>query len=93
MNMWQNIFYALLSGIGIVLTIRFFLFFFLGCKEKYSSRQIISQFSDNSLFFSILIPAREESRVITKTLQEVLRISYPIDRQEILIITDQKETG
>jgi cellulose synthase/poly-beta-1,6-N-acetylglucosamine synthase-like glycosyltransferase len=92
MNMWQNIFYALLSGIGIVLTIRFFLFFFLGCKEKYSSRQIISQFSDNSLFFSILIPAREESRVITKTLQEVLRISYPIDRQEILIITDQKET-
>lgn len=90
--MLQNIFYALLSVIGMVLTIRFFLFFLLGCREKSTSRQTKSQLSDNSLFFSIFIPAKEESQVITTTLHKVLQIQYPKEKQEILIITDQKET-
>jgi cellulose synthase/poly-beta-1,6-N-acetylglucosamine synthase-like glycosyltransferase len=92
MDMWQNIFYTFLSGIGLALTIRFFLFFLVGCKEKWTSRQIAIHLSHGFLYFSIFIPAKEESQVITKTLQKVLQIQYPKEKQEILVITDQKET-
>src|SRR2546425_2938136 len=37
---------------------------------------------------SILIPAHNEEKVIARTLESMLRMDYPRDRLEILIIND-----
>lgn len=41
--------------------------------------------------FSILIPARNEADVIEHTVEHMARLEYPVDRYEVLVITDEKE--
>ncbi len=43
-------------------------------------------------FFSIMVPARNESEVIEKTIDHMSRLNYPPDRYELIIVTDEKET-
>lgn len=43
------------------------------------------------LFFSILIPARNEALVIEQTIQHLCQIQFPPTQYEIYIITDAKE--
>lgn len=42
-------------------------------------------------FISILVPARNESLVIENTIKHMARLNYPVDRYEIVVITDEKE--
>lgn len=41
--------------------------------------------------FTIFIPAREEALVIRKTLYRMSEINYPLEKMEIVVITDEKE--
>ncbi len=43
-------------------------------------------------FISILVPARNESLVIENTIKHLTSLSYPPDRFEVVIVTDEKET-
>lgn len=40
---------------------------------------------------SILIPARDESSVIAQTIENLLKLDYPKDLFEIVVITDERE--
>ena len=42
-------------------------------------------------FFSIIVPARQEAEVIKNTIYSYLKINYPRDRFELIIVTDEKE--
>jgi cellulose synthase/poly-beta-1,6-N-acetylglucosamine synthase-like glycosyltransferase len=92
MNTWQTILSYFISLAGFVLSIRFFVFIVLGSRAKVESQKAPVLYGQKPLFFSILIPAKEETKVIIKTLQNMLQIDYPKEKQEIIIITDQKET-
>lgn len=39
-------------------------------------------------FVSIMVPAHNEAKVITKTVESLLALSYPHDRYEIIVIND-----
>ncbi|MDR6549602.1 glycosyltransferase [Paenibacillus qinlingensis] len=39
-------------------------------------------------FVSIMVPAHNEAKVITKTVESLLALSYPQDRYEIIVIND-----
>ncbi|MBS3873644.1 MAG: glycosyltransferase [Firmicutes bacterium] len=43
-------------------------------------------------FFSILIPARNEAQVIEKTLKHMLKLNYPKNAYEVIVVTDEKES-
>jgi len=42
---------------------------------------------------SILVPARNEARVITRTLEHLCALDYPADRMEIIIVDDGSQDG
>jgi len=42
-------------------------------------------------FLSVIVPARNESDVIAKTIDHMTRLNYPRDRYEIIVVTDEKE--
>lgn len=42
-------------------------------------------------FISILIPARNESEVIERTVRHMAKLNYPKHRYEVIVVTDQKE--
>jgi cellulose synthase/poly-beta-1,6-N-acetylglucosamine synthase-like glycosyltransferase len=42
-------------------------------------------------FISILVPARNESLVIENTINHLIKLNYPRDSFEVLIVTDEKE--
>ncbi|MDD4028128.1 MAG: glycosyltransferase family 2 protein [Caldisericia bacterium] len=92
MNTWQNILYIVLSSIGFLVSIRFFFFVLMGTYQKNTDKRILYSSLHDQLFFSILIPAKEEASVITNTLKNMLQIQYSRNKQEIILITDQKET-
>ena len=43
-------------------------------------------------FFTIIIPARDESEVVASTIETFLNINYPRNSYEVIVDTDQKET-
>lgn len=43
-------------------------------------------------FISILVPARNESMVIENTVKHLLKLDYPADSFEVVVVTDEKET-
>lgn len=43
-------------------------------------------------FFTIIIPARDESEVVVPTIETFLNINYPRNSYEVVVVTDQKET-
>jgi len=43
-------------------------------------------------FFTIIIPARDESEVVASTIETFLNINYPRNSYEVIVVTDQKET-
>lgn len=42
-------------------------------------------------FILILVPARNESAVITNTINRLARLDYPHDRYAVMVITDERE--
>jgi cellulose synthase/poly-beta-1,6-N-acetylglucosamine synthase-like glycosyltransferase len=41
--------------------------------------------------FAIVIPAREEAAVIERTVEQMLGLTYPAERFEVVVVTDAKE--
>lgn len=60
-------------------------------KEKPLMREDLKEFP----FVSIMIPAHNEEKVIGRTLKALIRLDYPQDRYEIIVINDNSkdETG
>jgi len=52
----------------------------------------IAKISGSSLpFFTIMVPARNESLVIARTIENLMKIQYPRANLEIIVVTDEKE--
>ncbi len=49
-------------------------------------------FSQNQLSFSLILPVRNEEKVITQTLSAMKKINYPRDKYEILITARDDDT-
>ncbi len=63
-------------------------------KVKISLDQIrsIARSQGRSLpFFTVLVPARDESKVIKRTIENLLKLDYPRGLFQIIIVTDEKE--
>jgi len=54
-------------------------------------KKIAAQENKPLPFFTILVPARDESMVIKSAILSYLKINYPFDRFELVVITDEKE--
>jgi cellulose synthase/poly-beta-1,6-N-acetylglucosamine synthase-like glycosyltransferase len=46
-----------------------------------------------NIFFSIIVPARNEGKNITTTLQDLISQNYPLDLFEIIVVDDQSTDG
>ena len=91
------IFFYVLS---FLLFIRFFVWKRYASKHYWSKKENISLNYLNYVakhkglplpFISILIPAKDEAQVIESTLQNILKLDYPKDSFEVIVITDEKE--
>ena len=59
--------------------------------SKIKSRQVAK---DNRLpFVSLVIAARNEEECIGQTIENKLRLDYPAEKREILVISDASSTG
>ncbi len=94
-------FYGFLSGFLFLVTI------FLLCQGSFATYSILSSwlnpeslkkisppkdFSQNRLFFSLIIPVRNEEKVIAQTLAAMKKINYPRDKYEIIITARDDDT-
>lgn len=93
---------AQIAGLIIfVLLIRLIAVFFLSRREFW--REDVNQLNSSSVlklaqklgkelpFMTIFIPAKNEAAVIQSTILAMTKIDYPLDRYEIVVITDAKE--
>lgn len=96
-NNIDSIVFALISLISLFFSLRLVIMFitknFSNLREKRSNKKISSSIEDKGdyPFFSILIPARNEAEVIEKTLSHIIKLNYPNDKFEIIVIVDAKE--
>jgi cellulose synthase/poly-beta-1,6-N-acetylglucosamine synthase-like glycosyltransferase len=60
-------------------------------KKLEHKKSLLPPVYRSDLFFSILIPARNEASVIQKTLSKMCEIKFPFQQFEIYVITDGKE--
>lgn len=55
-------------------------------------KDLAAQAGKNLPFFSVLVPARNEAQVIEKTVKHMLKLNYPKDSYEVIVVTDEKES-
>jgi len=68
------------------------MFVFRTFEKRIESKKILQPLPYRpDIFFSILIPARNESAVIQKTLEHMCLIRFPRSQFDIIVITDAKE--
>ena len=97
LNQIERIAYLSIGFFSAVFTLRLLTMFVIRCIEKSINRKkqnkIDLAYVDESTlpFFSILIPARNESDVIEKTLLSISQLIYPKNKYEIVVIFDEKE--
>jgi cellulose synthase/poly-beta-1,6-N-acetylglucosamine synthase-like glycosyltransferase len=48
---------------------------------------------ERSLFFSLLVAAKDEERVVGRLLESFSRLNYPADRFEVVVVDDGSEDG
>lgn len=62
-------------------------------KPNINLDDLVDEASNNGglPYFSVMVPAMEEVRVIENTIKRLEQFDYPKDNYEILIITDEKE--
>jgi cellulose synthase/poly-beta-1,6-N-acetylglucosamine synthase-like glycosyltransferase len=49
--------------------------------------------NERTMRFTILIPARDEARVIRNTMTKLTELNYPRANYDVVVVTDQRETG
>ncbi|MGN0794959.1 MAG: glycosyltransferase [Aristaeellaceae bacterium] len=71
-----------LMGINVVLSVGGFIYYYRMGKENPNIPL------EEYPFVSVMVPAHNESAVIRRTVQALLRFDYPKDRYEIIVIND-----
>ncbi len=96
-----NLFVYLSGLIFVILAIRIILVVAYAYRKYWKKRENLTIeevekiASDKGIglpFFTIIIPARDESEVVAPTIETFLNINYPRDSYEVVVVTDQKET-
>lgn len=92
---------ALLAYIySFVLFIRFFVWRRLAWSRFWRTKVDITLSQIKSMarswgvnlpFFTIMVPARNESKVIRRTVENLMRLDYPKEFLQIIVVTDEKE--
>lgn len=97
-NNIDRIIYVLIGLISLFFSLRLTIMFIVKnltiLKEKKSKKNVSSEIIENNgnyPFFSILIPARNETDVIERTLSHITNLNYPKDKYEVIVIVDAKE--
>ena len=97
LNQIERIAYLLIGFFSAVFSIRLLTVFIVRSIEKSINRKKQNKIELDDVdqttlpFFSILIPARNESDVIENTLLSISQLIYPKNKYEIIIIVDEKE--
>jgi cellulose synthase/poly-beta-1,6-N-acetylglucosamine synthase-like glycosyltransferase len=81
---------GIVSGYFSLRMVTMFIYRTFEKKRENKNSHSMNQFPDH-LFYSILIPARNESAVIQKTLEKMCEIRFPHQYFDIYVITDAKE--
>ncbi len=85
---------------SFVLFIRFFIWRRLSWAKHWKSKvkvtldqvKSIARSRGQSLpFFTVMVPARDESKVIGRTIENLTKIDYPKNHFQIMVVTDEKE--
>ncbi|MEM1566382.1 MAG: glycosyltransferase [Candidatus Bathyarchaeia archaeon] len=88
--------FFLLTAIMAVYLVRHYLFTVTVLKTS-QKRKVNSNFGNEAYkpTVSVLIPARDEERVIGRILQRMTELTYPKDKLQVIVIDDasQDETG
>lgn len=53
-----------------------------------NEKRVVPPLPEDAPFVSIMVPAHNEGKVITQTVESLLRLDYPHDRYEIIVIND-----
>lgn len=67
---------------------------FWRCKPRLTQETLLRMSSDSGRslpFISVMVPARNEADVISRTIDHLSRLNYPKDMYEIIVVTDEKE--
>jgi cellulose synthase/poly-beta-1,6-N-acetylglucosamine synthase-like glycosyltransferase len=85
---------------SFVLFIRFFIWRKQSWMKHWRSKVVITFDQVKSMarsqgkslpFFAVMVPARDESKVIRRTIENLLETAYPKELYQIIIVTDEKE--
>jgi cellulose synthase/poly-beta-1,6-N-acetylglucosamine synthase-like glycosyltransferase len=62
--------------------------FLVGVRRYFCHHNVDSKPPSHAPFISLIVPAKDEEKVIGRLLESLLNLDYPKDRMEILIIED-----
>ncbi len=89
-----EIFFILLNLLIIVYLSRHFVFTFAVLRTTKKAKKVVDVFSrEFEPTVSILIPARNEFRVIEGLLQRITELTYPSEKLEVIVIDDASIDG
>jgi len=85
---------------SFVLFVRFFVWRFQANRDFWNRKVSISLEDLRFLakregvglpFFTVMVPARNESLVIARTIENLTKLDYDMNSLEVIVVTDQKE--
>ena len=96
-----NLFVYLSGILFIILAIRILLVVIYSYNKYWKKKEVVTLEEVQKItadkgtklpFFTIMIPAKDDSDVVAPTIETFLDINYPRDSYEVVVVTDQKET-
>jgi cellulose synthase/poly-beta-1,6-N-acetylglucosamine synthase-like glycosyltransferase len=89
------LFTILVTALMIAYTVRHYIFTVSALRESKKPKSIAPSKSGYEPTVSILIPARNEAKVIGRLLQRITELSYPISKLQVVVVDDSSmdETG
>jgi len=89
MGLLQELYFLLSNGIMIPYMFRHYVFSFAAIKHRSENQQSQSQSTVFQPRVSIIIPARNEEKVIGRLLHRLTELKYPKDKLEVIVVDDQ----
>src|SRR3990170_4838161 len=86
--------FVLLTSVMIVYLVRHYIFTLSVLRKAKKAENATPTIQDAyAPSVSILIPARNEERVIERLLQRMVELTYPRDKLEVIVIDDASSDG
>ncbi|MEM2929048.1 MAG: glycosyltransferase family 2 protein [Nitrososphaerota archaeon] len=63
----------------------------IGLKNRLKRKKKLNSLNLSSPKFSIIVPAKNEEKVISRVIEALLNLNYPKDKKEIIIVEDGSE--